>query len=243
MTIQGFTFLQLVQRMVTECGASGAGSNPANPASTVGLTGEYARISNWINSAWLDIQRLHQDWDWMRSSATCNTVTSQANYPLSSFFDINGNSGLTNFGQWIRITGRNYVTAEGLLSEVFMDYMNYDEWRDNYYYGALRLTQSRPIVWSILPSDHSIMLGPVPLVGYTFEVDYFTTPTVMVNDSDFPAMPSQYQMAIIYGAMRMYGRYEQDDQLVADNTMEYNRIMRQMAADRLPPMGMGGPLA
>ena len=234
----GYTFLQLVQRLSIEAGASGVG-----PQTTLNQVGEYGRMVNWINAAWMDIQCLHQDWDWMRTSATVPTVTGQANYPLSQMYDINGNLGITNFGEWDKITGRNYANAQGIVSEVFMDWIPYEEWRDMYLYGALRETQSRPIVWSIMPRDHSINLGPVPIVGYTFEVDYFQAPAPMVNDTDIPSLPQQWQLAIVYRAMMFYGKYEKDSQLIADNKLDYDKIMRQAMADRLPMVSFGPALA
>lgn len=237
----GYTFLQLVQRLVTEGGMTG-GAN-GGPSTAQNQVGEFGRAVNWINDAWMEIQNMHQDWDWMRSSATVPTVTNQANYPTSQFYNINGVQGLTDFGKWDLITGRNYVTSEGLMSEVFMDYITYDQWRDLYYYGALRFTQSRPIVWSILPTDHSIVLGPVPLVGYTFEADYFRVPSMLINDTDIPILPPQWHRAILYKALTYYGEYEENDGVIDRNQKKFNKIMRQAMVDRLPQVLFGATLA
>jgi hypothetical protein len=232
-------FLQLVQRTVVEGGASGSG---VSPSTTAAQSGEYGRFVNWVNSAWLDVQAMHQDWDWLRTSASFPTVTGQANYTMAQISNISGVLGLVDFGMWSQDTFRNYVTAQGVTSEVFMDPISYDDWRNSYFYGALRLTQSRPLQIAVAP-DKSICLGPVPLVGYTVAADYFKAPSVLVNDGDIPALPAQFHMAIVYRAMQFYGKYEKDDGVIAINTMEFNKIMRQLAADRLPQMTFGATLA
>lgn len=236
-TNPGYTFLQLVQRLCIEAGSSGTG-----PASTVAQTGEFARMVNWINAAWIDIQAMHQDWDWMRSSASFATSSGQAVYPLAAIAGTSGVPGLTDFGKWDAFTARNYIAAAGANSEVFMDAVAYDEWRDMYFYGALRNTTSRPVQFAVAP-DKSICLGPVPAAGYVVTLDYWRAPAPLVNDSDVPALPPQFQLAIVYRAMQFYGKYEKDDGVVQYNQVEFDKIMRQAAADRLPRVSLGAALA
>jgi hypothetical protein len=90
-------FLQLVQRLRTETKASGS-----SITSVVNQTGEYGRLVDWVNDAWLDIQSEHTDWEWMRTTATFPTVTGR---PVNTLTQI----GLTSFGAWARDTFRNYV--------------------------------------------------------------------------------------------------------------------------------------
>ena len=112
------TFLELCQRMRQECGISGTG-----PSTVVSQTGNLKRIVDWVNTAWIDIQTTHQDWDWMRASASFPTVASQAMYELGTGTGTVGVSVAT-FGRWDRDTFRNYVTSVGTNSEVFMDFIH-----------------------------------------------------------------------------------------------------------------------
>ena len=68
-------FLQLVNRTRVECGVTG----PAL-ATAQNLTGEAARIASWVTSAWIDIQTSKEDWLFMRSTVTFNSVTHQQFY-------------------------------------------------------------------------------------------------------------------------------------------------------------------
>jgi hypothetical protein len=214
-------YLELCQRMRQECGISGTG-----PSTVVNQTGNLKRIVDWVNTAWIDIQTAHQDWDWMRTSASFPTVASQATYALGTGTGTVGVSVAT-FGKWDRDTFRNYDTSVGTDSEVFMGFVHYDTWRDVYFYGALRTTTTRPIDMSITPAK-AIALGPPPLVGYTITGDYFTAPLDMTADADIPALPAQFQMAIIYRAMMSYGAYEAAPEVYQRGELEFGKLMRRM---------------
>lgn len=97
-------FLGLVQRLTQEAGASGAG-----PTDVVGQQGEYARMVNWVNDAWLDIQSLHQDWEFLRTTCSFPTVDGQAVYTATQ-------ANATNFGMWDIDTFRNYANPSVTLS-------------------------------------------------------------------------------------------------------------------------------
>ena len=70
------TFLQLINRARQECGVTGP-----DLTTVTGLTGESLRFYNWINSAWVDIQTAHEDWQFMRLPFQFNTVASQYQAP------------------------------------------------------------------------------------------------------------------------------------------------------------------
>lgn len=140
------------------------------------------------------------------------------------------------------ITSNNTSTFIGLKSEVFMTYLDYERWRDGYEFGALRQTQSRPLIMTVTP-DKSIGVGPFPISGYTILGDYFSVPTEMALDADVPSLPTQYQMAIVYRAMMFYGRYEGAPDVYSAGETEFNRLMARMMADRLPEFTYPGALA
>lgn len=308
----GFTFLQLVNRLRQFCGASGAS---AALVTTANQSGESARMVNWINEAWLDIQTMRRDWLWARKTAAFPTVSGKAVY---SSTDI----GLTDFGHWARDTFRNYANPQvavsigspglvtladnrlsagdavtvftdgalptgltagltcyvlspttdtfqlaltaggaaintsgtqsgthtitsdntsvyqGLRSEVFMDYLEYDDWRDAYQFGALRQVQTRPLVVSIT-SDKSLALGPFPIAGYTVVGDYYSAPYELVNDTDIPLLPARYHYAIVYKAMVAYGMYESASEVVQRGQAELEKWLRRMSVDQLPEVTTG----
>lgn len=139
------------------------------------------------------------------------------------------------------ITSSNVLTYAGLRSEIFMTYVDYEFWRDGYEFGALRQTQTRPTIMTITP-DKSIGLGPFPIDGYTVLGDYFRVPTEMAVDTDTPSLPTQFHMAIVYRAMMSYGAFEAASEVYQRGETEFNKLIRRVAADRLPEITAGSAL-
>ena len=59
------TFLQLVQRTRRECGIAGSG-----PTTTVNQSGEMARLVDWVQQSWVEIQEEQPDWDFLRNQVS-----------------------------------------------------------------------------------------------------------------------------------------------------------------------------
>lgn len=235
--------LQLINKAIKECGASGG------PVSTaIGLTGDLDLIGGWVDDSWNETQINHDDWDWMRSS---NILGSGASFvPTAGQFNIQlgtntGQAGIAvdSFGKWDRETFRCFVTSVGTNSELFLDDVPYDSWRNSYMFGAMRQVQTRPVAVAVGP-DQSVNLGPPPNGLYTITADYWMAPSVMVADTDVPVgLPLRYHMLIVYKTMMKYAGYQSAPEVYTRGNMEYRLMFDQLEAARLPPMGFAGALA
>lgn len=224
-------FLQTVQRLRRKCRVTGAG-----PTTVIGVqVEENARLIDWVNEAWVDIQTIRPDWLWMRTSCSFQTQLNKATYSLS---DIGISS---TFGNWKRDTFRNYVTSVGLNSEIITDFKPYDEWRNEYQIGAIRNSPSRPNCITIAP-DLSIGLGPVPIAGYTVTGDYFKVPSEMVADADIPGLPAQFHMLIVYRAMMYYGVSESAPEIFDSGEKDFNAMLNRMSLNQIEEITLGGAL-
>lgn len=241
-------FLQLCQRAAVECGvASGTAILTALPT-TVGATGSLGRVVNWVGDAWNELQMVHDDWDWMRSSnllgagASFPTIAGQASYPLGIGAGTVG-IAVDSFGKWDVETFRNFTTAVGFLNEIFMDDIPFDSWRNGYMLGAMRVVQTRPISIAVGP-DQSLNLGPPPDGTYTITGDYFVAPSLMVNDTDIPVgLPTRFHLLIVYRAMIKYSGYESAPEVEQRGSTESARMMANLMAVRAPRLHFGGALA
>lgn len=238
-------FLQLGQNLARECGA-----NNVNLTTMVAQSGENLRFVNWVAQAWSELQTLHDDWEWMRSSALLGGGVSFV--PVAGAAGSNcafgtspGQIGIldTAWGKWCKDSFRNYVTSVGTNSEIFMPAVGYDYWRDSYMYGANRQVQTRPVSIAIAP-DKSLCVGPPSNGLYTVYGDYYRAPTVMSLDADTPtglALP--YQWAIIYKGMTYYASYEAAPEVMARGDDGWGEIVSELERQYGPRVRMGRALA
>lgn len=225
-------FLALVQRTARECGITTSQTTVSNPG---GL--ELQNLIGWVSDAWNDIQTTHQDWEWMRASASFQTMSGKAIYtPLEC--------GIASgtFGMWARDTFRCFTTSVGTNDEMELGYTPYESWRSAYQLGSLRLTRTRPIEMTITPQK-SIGLGPYPSGDYTITGDYYTAPVVLTADEDVPACPVQYHMAVVWKACMSYGAFEAAPEVYQRGELEFGKLMRRMTNDRITEVRFAGALA
>jgi hypothetical protein len=229
-------FLQLAQRTRRKCRIAGTG-----PTAVTGQTEEYSRVLDWVNEAWMIIQRKHEEaWLFMRANCSAQTVNGQAAYGAAEF-------NLTDLGRFALNYAngdsfRVYNTAQGVASETFMDVIDYDDWRDTYQIGALRNAFMRPSSVAVGP-DGKLYCGPITSAGWTIIGEYYRLPSEMAAAGDIPSLPAQYHMAIVYRAMMLYGVSEAAAEVYQDGQNAFDTIMREIERTQLPPMRLAGALA
>lgn len=223
-------YLQLVNRARVECGVSGG-----NLTTALNQTGENARFSSWINSAYVDIQTSKEDWDFLRSTFQFNTVAQQQNYTATE-------AGIGNtFGNWKRDSFRCSLDSN-FVDEQLMAYMKYDQFRNVYQYGNMRTTYARPVAVAFEP-DKGLSFGPIPDQVYVINGEYYLKPVEFTSDTQEPIMPDRYHMLIVYKAMMYYAGYESAPEVFSRGEYEFRRLMNRLQIDQLPTLISGPPLA
>lgn len=228
-------YLQLINRTRVECGVSGA-STPLTTAQN--LTGESARIANWVNSAWVDVQTAKDDWQWMREAVQFNTVTQQQLYTPTQ-------AGVgSTFANWKRDSFRCSSVGQNYQDEQLMNYMEWSTFRNLYIYATMRTTYARPVVVTIDP-DKSLGFGSIPDQPYVITGEYYVKPVEFSADTDAPpsVFPDRFHMMIVYRAMMFYGGYESAPEVFQRGENEFKRLMNRLDIDQLPTIVSGPPLA
>jgi len=228
-------FLQLINQTRVECGVSGA---PTPLTTAQGLTGESARIANWVASAWTDIQASREDWQWMRAPLQFNLVAQQQTYTPAQ-------AGVAaTFGNWKRDSFRCSSVGQNYQDEQLMNFMEFTTFRNLYQYGTMRTTYARPVVVSIVPGvDKSLAFGAIPDQAYVITGEYYTQPVTLSLDADTPAFPDRFHLGIVYRAMMFYGGYESAPEVYQRGETEFKRVMNRLNIDQLPTLVSGPPLA
>lgn len=222
--------LQLVNQARVECGVSG----PAL-ASVAGVTGESARMVGWVQQAWTDIQTSKEDWNFLRATFEFSLTPNVFDYTPAG-------TGLTDFANWKRDSFRCSSPGANYGDEQLLNYMDWNVYRNLYRYANMRLTYSRPVVVAIKP-DKSLAFGPGPSIAYVINGEYYTTPVALTLNTDTPALPDRFHMALVYRTMMYYAGYEAAPEVMQRGEFEFRRLMKRLEVDQLPTMVSGPPLS
>lgn len=229
-------YLQLAQRLSSEVGASGTG-----PTSVIAQTGMNLRMVNWIASAWLEIQGLHNTWNWMREKFEWETVANTGDYlPADITNTLTGNQ-MTDLRYWYKDTFRCQKKSIGIQDEQWLVEWEYYVFRNTYRFNVQ--VPSRPVVFAENPQGKAIMLGPYPDDVYIIRGEYQKKAWSLVNNDDEPDIPEAYHMMIVYKAMISYGLFEAAGEVIQHGQDEYQRLLTQLEHEQLQEVYLGNPLA
>jgi hypothetical protein len=218
-------YLQLCQRVRQEGGIAGTG-----PATVLNQTGEYLRLANWVAGAWDEIQEMRSTWLWMHGDFSFTTTPSVGVYTPAVV-------GLTDWRWWDRKSFKIYDVAKGLSDQGRFGHMSHQTWSDTF--DVNQQTDDRPQKWTERPEDGAIILGPVPDVPYVVSGQYWKAQTHLVNDTDIPAMPGDYHLAIVWRALMMYYQFEEAPAQFDFAREWHGRWIIRLESNQLQPMDIG----
>ena len=195
-------FLDLCQRLVRETGIADDG-----PATVTGQIGDFGRVVDWINDAWLKIQSIRADWNWAWSTGTATLTASTNTITLPSTVETIKRVSI----------GQGYLQSE--------DYIDFAD--------AYRLIQDGdPSVWTIKP-DGTLCFNSKPTENKTVTFESYATPSALVNGTDVPAMPERYHMLIVYEALRCYAQFDEAPELEQRAFLYYEEMLADLERDQL----------
>jgi hypothetical protein len=231
-------FLEIVQDAAQECRIV-VNRGQRLPTTVLNQTGILNDFVYWTSEAWLEIQRLHNNWRFLRRTTTFELVDGQQEYTSAEC-----GVDLGTFGSWVLNSFRCFNTAAGLGSEQFLSaYDSYDEWRDTFQYGNLRTAKSRPMAVTELPT-RGLGFALTPSVGYSATGQYYLAPQRLEADEDIPILPIKHSTRIIvYKVMETYGLATPAPEILALGQTGYRKLLAQLEADQLPKMQFAGAMA
>lgn len=231
-------FLQLVQMTKREAGITGAA-----PATLANQVEEINRVSGWVASAWMDIQTMHTEWEFMRGLFSFNSTAQQGQYtPVQAGVTLAASPTVSSLGNWKRDSFRKYLVANGVSNETILPYLPYSTFRDMYLFGTQRTNYAPPVVFTIDPVKN-LILGNSPDAVYNINGEFYSKPVTLAIDADTPSMPSEFHLAIVWKAITHYGMFEAASEALARGEKEYPKWLNRLVADQLPTITFGAPLA
>lgn len=229
-------YLQLAQRLSSEVGASGVG-----PTSVLNQTGMNLRLVNWINTAWLELQGLHNTWNWMRQKFQWETVAGTGDYlPTTLTNQLTGDL-LTDLRYWYKDTFRCQKKSLGIVDEQWLVEWEYYVFRNTYRFNLQ--VNGRPVVFGENPQGKAIMLGQIPDDVYLITGEYQQKAWSLAANDDVPDIPEEYHLILVYKAMQYYGLYEAAGEVLQRGQLQYQALLTQLEHEQLQEVYLGNPLA
>jgi hypothetical protein len=202
-------YLQLAQELARKAGVSG------QPSSTIGQKGEMLRLVNWINHAWVDIQTHNARWPFLWRTAELNLIQGQREYALPA-----------DCRELDQVEMQLPNNSWRVLSK-----FSFEGYNQLYRRKSL---EGEPLVVTVTPST-ALQVYPLPDSPYHCSLDYYKIPQVLSAVTDAPqGLPEHYHHMIVWLALKYYGEYEQDMEVVNIGNTEYQRMMTACVNDLMP---------
>jgi len=208
-----------------------AGVNFAGPSTTIGQTGQFLQLVEWIDEAYCFIQNIHPTWQFLRLTFSKVLTPNDGTYTSTDL-------SLTSLKDYATEDWRIFLAA---ADECEITYMEWKDFRLAYQMGSSLTQTGRPIAFSVMPDD-TVVLFPIPDAAYTLKGEYFRGNHEMTANADEPIFHDDFHWAVIWKALTYYAsEYGEPDKFATGNR-ELNKLVRMMEKKYLPRLTWGRPL-
>lgn len=231
-------FLELVQRQVWESHDVSGG-----PSSVSDDTQQYRRHINWLNWAWLDLQKQNPDWKFMFREKDMAWAAHQRQRTVAELGlgQTDGKNTTDTLGQWKRPRVFRAWPTAAPGTQPRLTFVEYDAFKQTYLYGTATTETGTPQFITIHPDD-SLLMHPIPTVAFTVAGEYYRAPLVMEGDDGEPdGLPPAYRLMLVYKALTEYGGYNAANEVYQKAHHEYSRMFRQLQQLMRPQNIRSGP--
>ncbi len=219
-------YLALCKRVRQEAGLAGDG-----PSAVTGQTGKLKRIVDWVNQAWVDIQTLRPDWQFMINEFDFNTQVAKRDYT-------GVDAGLADLNLWDINSFFMYDTTVGADDEQDLPFLLYPYWRDRYKARMDSRDDTRPVLFTIL-KNNSLRFEGRPDGIYRVRGEYKRATQFLVADGDDPtSLPTDYHMIIVWQAMKYYASYYNAPEVMDEAETGFDTLLYPLEREQLPMLDM-----
>lgn len=217
-------FLELCKRLRQEAGYSGSG-----PSTVVGQTGEAKRIVDWVNDAWIDLQKMRSDWRFMLTPFEVSFSSGDSTALLSDDF-ASIKKGKKSSVVVTRADGSKVFPAELKPEEMRMLQRESEDMPGD------------PLYFSV---DRSGEMTVFPSCAESIVVagDYHKKPALMSENTDTPILPEEYHMAIVWLGLMSAGAYDEASNTYQRGNAKFTEFLSDISRTELPTITTGGPIA
>ena len=207
------TFLEMVRTVRLLSGMQGTG-----PASTVDATGVEEVIVRMVRDAYVDIQNIREEWDWLNKKGSFVTQIGQSDYTLLDIF-MSANPlfkkyDLSSF-RIINSDGQKRVLTNVDREALQLRYMN-------------DTSTKLPALFAVEESDRSLILKPIADAVYTVDFRYWRSPEILTTDTQIPLLPVSYHLLIVYKGLEKLAVYLSAPELFTQYSTETVRMQGEI---------------
>lgn len=240
-------FLQLCKEVCSEAGLAGG---EAAISTTINQTGQVGRIVKYVRQAWVEIQGIHQNinlyWLWMRSSFEILTVAGQSKYAYNdaAVEDTITETNITRFRNWMIQDHcdrpKLYRANSSVGTQTWLSFIDWADFQSLYRIGEER--RGQPMHISVNPQN-KLVLGPTPDAVYVVTGDYMKGVQRLLQDTDTPDLPRDFEDIIIFKALIKYGLQKNAAEMITMGEDSYATYLGMLEGDQLAEIPIGCPLA
>lgn len=219
----------------------------AGPSTTLGITGQYLELFNFLRQAYRDIQTDTTDWRWRVKQGLINLSQNKQVYTTADIL-----AQLADYEQIVPMHFIDdqrhlliYKTSIGVADETQCFYIVYQDWRG--WKDRNVIPTSKPVYFTQHPDD-ALEFYANPGDAYTIVTDYRT------QLDDFPLaangiqpaagadtytplyLPPRYHMTVVWGALVYWATQRERQAKLILGSKNYGRLMAQMYSEYLPDM-------
>lgn len=198
------TFLKIAQDVDRLIGTQGE-------VTSLSVLGYHATLAEHIRVAWISIQTLRKDWQFMREDVDISLVLGKDVYTP---FDIFGTTD-SRVAKW-----REDLILYDKDSIPVIDYDRYlqETWDD---------TTTEPRKMTIHPVNGSVIFNSVDM-GYTINAHYYRKPQILIDNTDIVILPEEFMLVLVYKACASLGMFLGVPETFQDYTIKYDLEMGAM---------------
>ncbi len=217
------TYLQLCQSLRETCGIQGSGT----PTTVVGQVGILYDVVNWVARAWVDVQVLRPNWNFMWAEFEFDTNATDRDYAAADV-------SITDLERWDTDSFLIMLKATGVSNQNELTFYTYAKWRDRYRNRMADRPDERPQLFTELP-DKKIRFEPKPDDIYTIQGEYKKIAQNFTADGDTPnGLPNDLHLMIMWLALTKYGYKKAAPEKLDQAENEFDTLLFRLEADELP---------
>lgn len=217
-------FLEICQKVHKICAIDGD-----TIVSVENQTGINARVVDWVQRAYEDIQRYRNDWKFRQQTASISVVAGQSTV-----------SNLRDTMDYLDPRSVN-CTINGDPKVYKLYNMDYSDFYNRF--ESQERQSGNPRYFSV-NNTNDILLAPVPSEALTLTFHYTVSLDILEENTDEPLIRRTNQDTIIWKAVRYYAEEQEAEGIYQTSVLNYKEALNRMELDLRPkPVVRITPLA